>query len=149
MGVSRGHSLSRRTPVRAGLVTRPEEWKGSSVFLREAGSDEWLMPSTGLFEKTKKRALVEYRSLLYYRCGVPTKPGQAAIPQRIIKEEADRGFEVSGVYRKRLRYFVDSLVIGSEGFLREHIEVLREKGEYLRRQHPIPHLESPHMSLRE
>ncbi len=136
-------------PVRAGLVTRPEEWKGSSVFLREAGLGEWLMPLTALFEKTKKRALVEYRSLLYYRGGVPTKAGQSAIPQRIIKEEAARGFEVSGVYRKRLRYFVDGLVIGSEGFIREHIGVLREKGEYLRRQHPIPHPEVPHLSLRE
>ena len=136
-------------PVRAGLVTRPEEWKGSSVFLREPGLDEWLMPLTALFEKSKNRALVEYRSLLYYRGGVPIKPGQASIPQRVIKEEADRGFEVSGIYRKRMRYFVDGLVIGSEGFIREHIGVLRDKGEYLRRKHPIPHFESPHLSLRE
>ena len=107
------------------------------------------MPLTALFEKTKKRALAEYRSLLYYRGGVPNKPGQAAIPQRIIKEEAARGFEVSGVYRKRLRYFVDGLVIGGEAFIREHIGVLREKGEYLRRQHPIPHPEVPHLSLGE
>ncbi len=136
-------------PMRAGLVTRPEEWKGSSIGLREAGLDEWLMPLTALFDKTKKRALVEYRSLLYYRGGVPTKVGQAAIPQRVIKEEAARGFEVSGVYRKRMRYFVDGLVIGSEAFIREHIGVLRDKGEYLRRKHPIPHWESPHLSLRE
>ena len=136
-------------PVRAGLVTRPEDWKGSSVFVREAGLDGWLMPLTALFEKTKKRALVEYRSLLYYRGGVPTRPGQAAISQRIIKEEAARGFEVTGVYCKRLRYFVDGLVIGSECYIREHIGFLREKGECLRRKHPIPHLKSLHLSLRE
>ena len=67
----------------------------------------------------------------------------------LVHGEAARGVEVSGVYRKRMRYFVDGLVIGSEAFIREHIGVLREKGEHLRRKHPIPHLESPHLSLRE
>ena len=48
-----------------------------------------------------------------------------------------------------MRYLMDGLVVGGEGFIREHIGVLRDKGEYLRRKHPIPHLESPHLSLRE
>jgi len=135
--------------VRAGLVARPEEWKGSSLYLREAGQGDWLMPLTCLFEKTKKRALTEYRSLVYYRGEVPTKEGQTAIPGRIVKEEAARGFEVSGVYRKRLRYFVDGLVIGSEEFVRQHINVLHEKGQYLSRHNPISHLNGLHQSLRE
>ncbi len=135
-------------PVRAGLVIRPEDWEGSSLFIREAGLDDWLMPLSGLFEKTKGRSLVEYRSLIYYRGQVPTKKGQAAIPIRIIKEEAARGFEVSGVYRKRLRYFVDGMVVGSEGFIREKLSSLQESGQYLRRKNPIPHLEGVHMALR-
>ena len=135
--------------VRAGLVERPEDWKGSSLYLREAGQAAWLMPLTAFFEKTKKRALTEYRSLVYYRGEVPTRTGQAAIPQRIVKEEADRGFEVSGVYCKRLRYFVDGLVIGSEAFIRKHLDVLREDGHYVKRKHPIPQLEGLHLSLRE
>jgi hypothetical protein len=135
--------------VRAGLVQRPEQWKGGSLYLREVGQDDWLMPLTSLFEKTKKRALTEYRSLVYYRGAVPTKPGQAALSQRIVQEEAARGFEVSGVYRKRLRYFVDGLVIGSEGFIRQHLETLRNAGYYARRKHPIPQLEGLALSLRE
>jgi len=96
------------------------------------------MPLTALFEKTNKRALSEYRSLVYYRGEVPTKEVQAAIPQRIVKEEAARGFEISGVYCKRLRYLVDGLVIGGEGFIRKHLGVLRDVGTYAKRKHPIP-----------
>jgi len=134
--------------VRAGLVERPEDWKGCSLYFREAGQDDWLMPLTALFEKTKKRALTEYRSLVYYRGEVPTQEGQVAIAQRILKEEAARGFEASGVYRRRLRYFVDGLVVGSEGFIRKHIDVLRDEGAYAKRKHPIPQLEGL-LSLRE
>ena len=135
--------------VRAGLVERPEDWKGCSLYLREAGQDDWLLPLTSLFDKTNKRALSEYRSLVYYRGAVPTKPGQVAISQRIIQEEEARGFKVSGIYSKRLRYFVDGLVIGSEAFVRQHINKLRESGQYLRRKHPIPQLDGLHLSLRE
>ncbi|MCP4685687.1 MAG: hypothetical protein GY867_09600, partial [bacterium] len=31
-------------PVRAGLVERPEDWSGSSIFFRDIGKDAWLMP---------------------------------------------------------------------------------------------------------
>jgi hypothetical protein len=135
--------------VRAGLVLRPEDWKGSSLHLHEAGRDDWLMPLTALFETTPKRALAEYRSLVYYRGAVPTRPGQAAISQRIVKEEEARGFKVSGAYAKRLRYFVDGLVIGSEQFVRDRIDQLRDGKLYLRRRHPIPQLNGIHLSLRE
>ncbi len=73
-------------PVRAGLVERPEEWTGSSIFLRETGKDEWLAPvSQFVDQRTKKKALEEFRQLLYYRGSVPTKEGQAAIPQEILE----------------------------------------------------------------
>jgi transposase-like protein len=95
------------------------------------------------------RALTEYRSLVYYRGEVPTKKGQAAIPQRVIQEEAARGFEVSGVYRKRLRYFVDGLVVGSEEFIRHYLDIMRDHGHYPKRKNPISHLNGIHQSLRE
>ncbi|MCP4197221.1 MAG: hypothetical protein GY762_08725, partial [Proteobacteria bacterium] len=90
-------------PVRAGLVTRPEQWKGSSLYLREIGQDHWLMPLRELMGKrSHKRALQDYRERIYYRGNVPNKPGQQAISDRILADEKARGFEVSGVYRKRL-----------------------------------------------
>ena len=135
--------------VRAGIVARPEEWKGCSLYLRETGHGDWLMPLTELFDKTPTRALTEYRSLVYYRGKVPAKEGQAAIPQRIIQEEAARGFEVSGVYRKRLRYFVDGLVVGSEAFIHRYLDIMRDHGHYPKRKNPISHLNGIHQSLRE
>ncbi len=135
--------------VRASLVARPEAWKGCSLHLREAGRDDWLMPLTRLFEQSKERALTEYRSLVYYRGAVPTKEGQASLSARIVQEEAVRGFEVSGMYRKRLRYFVDGLVIGSERLIRKQIDALHDKGQYLSRQNPVSHLNGVHQSLRE
>lgn len=137
-------------PVRAGLVERPEEWQGSSIYLRELGKDSWLAPlNQFIAQSTQKKALREYRELLYYRGAVPTKPGQAAISQKALEHEIARGFETSGYYRKRLGYFVDGLAIGTESFIRDQLARMREEGRYLRRKHPIPQLGGIHLSLRE
>ena len=137
-------------PVRAGLVERPEEWRGSSIHLREIGEDAWLSPLTSFIDGAgKKRALTEFRERLYYRGSVPTRPGQAAISQAVLEAEVARGFATGGVYRKRLGYFVDGLAIGTEEFIRAQLERLREEGQYLRRRNPIPQLGGVHMSLRE
>ena len=87
--------------------------------------------------------------MLYYRGAVPSKPGQATIPARVLREEEARGFKAEGVYRWRLRYFVDGIALGSEEFVRKEIERLREQGRYLRRKNPISQLNGIHTSLRE
>ncbi len=137
-------------PVRAGLVERPEEWTGSSIFLRETGKDDWLVPLSEFVDQpTKKKALVEFRQLLYYRGSVPTKEGQAAISQEILEREITRGFKARGMYLKRLRYWAEGLAVGSEEFIRSEIGRMREDGRYLRRKNPIPQLGGVHVSLRE
>ena len=137
-------------PVRAGLVERPEEWKGSSLALRELGEDGWLTSLENFVDQpTAKKALIEYRERLYYRGNVPTKEGQKAISQKVLDLEVARGFTTRGLYRKRLGYFVDGLAIGTETFIRDQLARLREDGRYLRRKHPIPQLGGIHLSLRE
>ncbi len=137
-------------PVRAGLVERPEEWAGSSVYLRELGKGSWLMPLTEvLAHRSEGGALREYRERMYYRGSVPTKEGQAAISAEVLERERTRGFESRGMYLKRLGYFVDGLAIGTEDFLREQLAKMREEGRYLRRKNPIPQLGGIHLSLRE
>jgi len=137
-------------PVRGGLVVRPEEWRGSSVYLREIGKDEWLVPLEELLHVADRgRAMVEFRQRLYHRGAVPTKEGQATISQEVLEGEAARGFRARGLYRKRLGYFVDGLAVGTEGFIREQLAVMREEGRYLRRKNPIPQLGGIHLSLRE
>jgi REP element-mobilizing transposase RayT len=137
-------------PVRAGLVERPEDWRGSSIFLREIGKHDWLMPLKEILgRRSEKKALIELRERLYHRGSVPTKPGQAAISQRVLAQEVACGFAVRGRYRKRLGYFVDGMAIGTEQFLRDQIARMRENGQYLRRENPIPQLGGVHLSLRE
>ena len=137
-------------PVRAGLVPRPEQWKGSSLYLREIGRDAWLLSLRRITgQKTRKEALRTHRERLYYRGNVPTKAGQKAISDAVLVEEQARGFKVAGVYRKRLAYFGEGVAIGSEGFLRDQLTKLRQQGQYLRRKHPIVQLGGCHFSLRE
>lgn len=137
-------------PVRAGLVERPEEYEGSSVYYREIGKDKWMLPLGELTGyKQRKAALRDYKARLYYRGNVPTKLGQADIPDRIVSEEEARGFKERGVFRKRLRHFADGVVLGSEAFVRKEIERLRDQGIYLRRKNPIPQLGGLQTSLRE
>jgi putative transposase len=137
-------------PVRAGIAERPEEYEGSSVYYRDIGKDKWMMPLPELLgQSNRAKAVRDYKAMLYYRGNVPTKEGQGAIPDHVVKAEEARGFKSEGVYRKRLRYFVDGVVIGSEGFVRREIERLRERGQYLRRKNPIPQLDGIHQCLRE
>ena len=137
-------------PVRAGIVQRPEEWHGSSLFLRVLGKDGWLTSLQDFLDQpTGKKALREYCERLYYRGSVPTKPGQKAISQAVLETEIARGFATRGLYRKRLGFFVDGLAVGTECFIREQLARLRDEGRYIRRKNPIPQLGGVHLSLRE
>lgn len=137
-------------PVRAGLVNRPEDYAGSSLFLREVGDDRWMIPLTELTGRSKrKEALVDYRARAYYRGNVPSKDKQKAIPDHVILEEEARGFASRGLFSKRLRYYVDGMVVGGEEFVRTHLERLRDMGHYQRRCNPIKQSGGFVMSLRE
>ena len=137
-------------PVRGGLVNRPEDYKACSYYLRTIGKGDWLKPLED-FEtyKSAKQALRDYRGRLYYRGSVPTKKGQAAIPRAIVASEKAMGFKTPGMYRERLRYFVDGVVLGSEEFVRDYLKKLKKEGYYLRRKNPISHLAGLHVTLRE
>ena len=73
----------------------------------------------------------------------------AYLAQEVLDREIVRGFSSSGLYRRRLRYFVDGLAVGTEEFIRDQIERMREDGRYRRRKNPIPQLGGIHLSLRE
>jgi hypothetical protein len=137
-------------PVRAGLVERPEEWKGSSVYLREIGQGDWLLPLHQVcVEDGEKSARVEYRARLYYRGNIPNRAGQGKIPDRVVEQEVERGFSTRGLYRKRLGYFVDGMMVGTEEFIRSQLTMMREAGLYQRRKNPIAQLNGIHFTLRE
>ena len=135
--------------VRAGLVERPEEYEGSSLYYREIGIDKWMMPLrelTGIARRS--RAIADLKAHVYYRGAVPTKPNQRPIPKRIIAEEESKGFKTQGIFRKRIRHFVDGVVVGNQAFVLQHIEQLRYQGRYKRRKHPIEQLGGLYISLK-
>ena len=138
--------------VRAGLVQCPEDYQGCSLYLREAGQDDWLMPLSEILydeQGTKDELHARFKELVYFRGAVITKVGQKPIPEDVIQREAARGFRKRGAYAKKLRCFTDGLVLGSELYVREHLLRLRNVGHYLRRKNPVSQLEGALFSLRE
>jgi REP element-mobilizing transposase RayT len=136
-------------PVRAGIVQRPEEFDGSSLYYRDLKDDKWMSPLTEIVGRPKLAdAMRDYRSCIYYRGSVPTKSSQAAISKRLLAQEEARGFATEGHFTKRIRHFTDGVVIGSEEFVQNKLNKLREAGQYLRRKNPVSQLEGIHASLR-
>ena len=137
-------------PVRAGIVDRPEEYHGGSAYLRELGLSDWLSPLHPLLGRRSEEAgWMDYKARLYYRGSVPTKEGQAAIPEAVLRAEMARGFKRSGIFRKRLRHFTDGVMIGGEVAIRQQLVAMIRDGRYLRRKNPIPQLDGLQYSLRE
>jgi putative transposase len=136
-------------PLRAGIVQRPEEFDGSSIYYRELKDDQWMAPLTEIVHRPKRaEALRDYKSCIYYRGSVPTKTGQAAISKRLLAQEEARGFASEGLFTKRIRHFTDGVVIGSEEFVQDKLNKLREARQYLRRKNPVSQLDGVHTSLR-
>ena len=124
--------------VRAGIVQRPEDFEGGSLFYREISKDGWMMPLKEVVPaKNRKTSLINYRAGIYYRGNVRTKANQKKIPDYIIKQEEANGFKARGVYGKRIRYFVDGVALGSSQFIDSHLKKLRSSNGYSQRKNPI------------
>ena len=145
-------------PVRAGLCTTPDEYEASSFYLRLIKTDGWLLALDRIVDTTME----DYRMALYYRGNIvqaevdlspestiSSKNVRPLITEEMIEQERDRGFRTQGIYRKRLRFFVDGMALGGEEFIRQQIQHVRNRGEYQRRKNPIKHLKGFHLTLRE
>jgi len=126
-------------PVRAGLVSRPEAWRASSIFFREAGIDKNLLPLKDLLGmRTEKSAIKEFRSRLYYRGSKQTKTNQAQIPKKILRAEEARGFRVRGAYLKKISYFSSAGALGSKQFVERMFSQLSDKLGHKADCQPVP-----------
>jgi REP element-mobilizing transposase RayT len=136
--------------LRAGLVKRPEQWKAGSARLRWKQKDHNLMPLSRIFVGVDPKEVYSfYRSRLYCRGAVPTKGNQAQISPEILEREARSGFERTGLYQDRLRFFTDGLAVGCKEKVGELLEVFRSRKDYQRRRNPVSHLEGLIFTLRE
>jgi len=83
-----------------------------------------LVPlKTFLDQPNEKRQWWSFGNGCTTRGYVPTKEGQDLTSQKVLDREIARGFEVRGLYLKRLEYFVDGLAIGAEQFIRDQLVV--------------------------
>ena len=129
-------------PLRAGIVSRPEDYRWNSLgyHIQTNNRDNFLSTDFGLQEfnvKSEKERVRRYRRYVY-EAGAVNRPekgktpekyaplsqvnstGQAkVISDRILERERKQEFELSRSdrFRYRTRYFTDSGVIGSKEFV--------------------------------
>jgi hypothetical protein len=135
--------------VRAGLAENPGRYEGGSLYLREIGEGGWLLPLGELLRaRSEKKALREYRALLYYVGREPGRKGGGWIPERVLRAEERRGFKVRGAFARRVAYFTRGLVVGTASYVRRKSEELRSGGWLVRRREPTSQGGGTHFSLR-
>ncbi len=113
-------------PVRAGIVEKPEHYRWCSLgyHLGTGNADGFLSTNLGVAEFTSKgyrERLGMYREFVY---------GKGGIGDRSEIKEAE-------VFRRRIRYFSEGLVIGTEKFVKEALAALREKLGLKRRRRKL------------
>jgi REP element-mobilizing transposase RayT len=113
-------------PLRAGIVSRPEDYRWNSLgyHVQTNNRDNFLSTDFGLKEfnvNSEKERIRRYRRYVYEAGAVnrPEKGKTEVIGDKIIEKERKREFELSrnDRFRYRTRYFTDSGVIGSKEFV--------------------------------
>ena len=129
-------------PVRAGLVERPEEYRWCSLayHLGTGNKGGFLSTDLGVAAFTNKgyrERIVLYRAYVYEKGGI-SDGSVGAIPEEEMKEERERGYRLSRgqVFRSRIRYFTEGLIIGSRSFVKETAEKIREILKLKRERRP-------------
>lgn len=128
-------------PVRAGLVTHPEDFEGSSCHLRLIGKDKWLVAINEIMgQNNKQDSLRYYRQLLYERGALPNRKGKIQIPVEIKREVQQGNYRPHGVYQKKLKYFVNGVMIGSKLQIEQKLQELKSEAKnfyYKRRKNAL------------
>ena len=113
-------------PLRAGIVSRPEDYRWNSLgyHVQTNNRDNFLSTDFGLKEfnvKSEKERIRRYRRYVYEAGAVnrPEKGKARVIGDRILEKERKREFELNrnDRFRYRTRYFTDSGIIGSKEFV--------------------------------
>ena len=113
-------------PLRAGIVSRPEDYRWNSLgyHVQTKNRENFLSTDFGLKEfnvNSEKERIRRYRRYVYEAGALnrPEKGKTKVIGDRILEKERKREFELSrnDRFRYRTRYFTDSGVIGSKKFV--------------------------------
>ncbi len=109
--------------VRANLVDRPEDYRfcGLGCHVQAGNKDGFLNLEVDEFITQEVSPLQAYRRYVYEVGSVKRPDGKRAIPERISMGESNRRYRISNIslFRFRSRYFTESVVLGSRGFVQE------------------------------
>ncbi len=113
-------------PLRAGIVSRPEDYRWNSLgyHVQTNNQGNFLSTDFGLKEfnvKSKKERIRRYRRYVYEAGALsrPEKMQAKVIDDKVVANERKRDFKISRInrFRYRTRYFTDSGIIGSKEFV--------------------------------
>jgi REP element-mobilizing transposase RayT len=134
-------------PLRAGIVSRPEDYRWNSLgyHVQTNNRDNFLSTDFGLKEfsvKNEKERIRRYRRYVY-EAGALDHPGKGqarVIDNDIVEHERENDFELNRMrrFRYRTRYFTDSGVIGSKEFVSSNYQ--RFKDLFMSKREKIPKL---------
>ena len=118
-------------PIRAGLASIPEDYRWCSMgyHAQDGNNDGFLSTDFGLSsygEMTEVERLTDYREFLYEKGAIETSKG-LTIDDSIIKKERDKDYKLTIVDRLRFktRFFTDSGIIGTRGFVSRYYEMFK------------------------
>ena len=110
-------------PIRANIVGRPEEYRWSSIgyHIQTKNGGSFLSTDFGLNgygNMTEAERLRNYREFMYEKGALETEKG-TTIEDAVINKEREKDYELTTVdrLRYRTRYFSDSGIIGTKGFV--------------------------------
>jgi REP-associated tyrosine transposase len=131
-------------PVRAGLVSRPEEYRWNSIgyHVQTNNKDDFLSLDLGLREfgeMNDGERLRRYRRFLY-ETGAMDKGKGAKLDEAIVEKERKNDFQLSRTRRflYRTRYFTDSGIIGGKAFVSETYQKTKNAFQAKRDKIPKP-----------
>ena len=123
--------------VRAGIVTRPEDYRfsGLGLYLTGGKASSWLDHGTlakalSALEKkaspTKKDQMRHYLELIYHE-GQIERDTKARIPEKEAQLLLSTDFKGSEIltFRRRIRYFTDGVMLGSRTFCEDKFREFR------------------------
>ena len=119
-------------PLRAGLVKRPEDYRWCSIGYHAQTNNRGSFLSTdfGLNayeDMSEQERLTDYREFLYEKGEIEPEKG-ATIDADIMEVERAGKYELTEIdrFRYKTRYFVDSGIIGTKGFVSRYYEQFKD-----------------------
>jgi len=129
-------------PVRAGIVTKPEEYRWNSIgyHIQTGNRDQFLSLDFGLKVFGLSDAddrLREYRKFLYETGAMNKNRGQQ-IKQEVLEKERQKEFKISRVdrFKSKTRHFSDSGIIGTKAFVQEKYQQVKHLFESVNEKLP-------------